>query len=162
MIQAFSPPGLKDAIYLDVAQSLMYCKPALVVPIDSSEKSLRKKRVYNSPTEMYTLVEDALDKEIQGIYTPFTRCYSMSCLPGQPGCYSASCPNKIYSLNGSIFKKPTATSFISSNSHDTVSYYPARKKLICLRILYKSHFCLDPLTCLVRYYFQGYFKIYAQ
>ncbi|CEP17756.1 hypothetical protein [Parasitella parasitica] len=119
LIRGFSPPGLKDKIYLDVAQSLMYCKPALVIPIDSSEKSLRKKRVYNSPTEMYTLVEDALDEEIQGIYTPFTRCYSMSCLPGQPGCYSVSCPNRICSLNGYIFEKPTAKSVISSSSHDT-------------------------------------------
>lgn len=152
MIRAFSPSGLKDAIYLDIAQSLMYCKPALIVPIDSSEKSLRKRRVYNSPTEMYTLVEDALNEEVQGIYTPFTRCYSMSCLPGQPGCYSASCPNKIYSLNGYIFKKPTAVSVVSSTSHDTVSYYPARKDMICLCILYKSHFCLDSLTCLVSYY----------
>ncbi|CAO3619529.1 unnamed protein product [Mucor fragilis] len=119
MIRGFSPPGLKDKIYLDIAQSLMYCKPALIVPTDTSEKSIRKKRIYNSPTEMYTLVEAALDEDIQGIYTPFTRCYSMSCLPGQPGCYSASCPNKIYSLNGFIFKKPTAVSVVSSSSHDT-------------------------------------------
>jgi hypothetical protein len=109
-------------MYSDIAQLLMYCKPALVKPIDSSEKSLRKKKIYKSPTEMYTLIEDTLEQDIQGIYTPLTRCYSMSCLPGQPGCYSASCPNKVDSLNGYIFKKP-AVSIVSSTSQDTVSIH---------------------------------------
>ncbi|OBZ90228.1 Rho1 guanine nucleotide exchange factor 1 [Choanephora cucurbitarum] len=118
IIRGFSLPGLGDRLYLDIAQTLMYCKPSLIVPIDSSEKSIRKNKVYDSPTEMYTLVESSLDKQIHGVYTPLTRCYSMSCLPGQPGCYSASCPNKVYSLNGTIFKKP-AKSVLSSSSHDT-------------------------------------------
>jgi hypothetical protein len=122
MIQSFSPSGLSENIYLDIAQTLMYCKPALLKPIESSEKSIRKNKVYKSPTEMYTLIEDALEQDIQGIYTPLTRCYSMSCLPGQPGCYSASCPNKVDSLNGYIFKKP-AVSVVSSLSHDTVSFH---------------------------------------
>lgn len=159
MIRGFSPPGLKDKIYLDIAQSLMYCKPALIVPTDTSEKSIRKKRIYNSPTEMYTLVEAALDEDIQGIYTPFTRCYSMSCLPGQPGCYSASCPNKIYSLNGFIFKKPTAVSVVSSSSHDTVSSFIC--VCLCVCKIDVNAMCLDSLTCLVSHYCKGHFEIYA-
>ncbi|RCH97324.1 hypothetical protein CU098_001366, partial [Rhizopus stolonifer] len=118
IVRGFSTPGLGDPLYLDIAQTLMYCKPPLITPIDSSEKSIRKNKIYDSPTETYTLVESSLDKQIHGVYTPLTRCYSMSCLPGQPGCYSASCPNKIYSLNGTIFKKP-AKSILSSSSHDT-------------------------------------------
>lgn len=121
MIQSFAPTGLSDNIYLQIAQMLMYCKPALIKPIDSSEKSLRKNKIYKSPTEMYTLIEDALEHDIQGIYTPLTRCYSMSCLPGQPGCYSSSCPNRVATLNGYIFKK-AAVSVVSSSSHDTVSF----------------------------------------
>ncbi|CAO3632920.1 unnamed protein product [Mucor hiemalis] len=107
-------------MYLDIAQSFMFCKPRLIVPISYSEKSIRKNKVYDSPTEIYTLVEETLEIEeaIQGIYTPLTRCYSTSCLPGQPGCYSAYCPNRVYPLNGHIIKKP-AKSIVSSTSHDT-------------------------------------------
>lgn len=98
----------------------MYCKPPLIVPIAYSEKSIRKNKVYDSATEIYTLVEETLDiEEVQGIYTPLTQCYSTSCLPGQPGCYSAYCPNLV-PLNGNIVKKP-AISIVSSTSHDTVS-----------------------------------------
>ena len=122
----------------------MYCKPSLIVPIDSSEKSIRKNKVYDSPTEMYTLVESSLDKQIHGVYTPLTRCYSMSCLPGQPGCYSASCPNKVYSLNGTIFKKP-AKSVLSSSSHDTVNNIQPAFLLDILIYL------IDTLTRLVGY-----------
>ncbi|KAI8973328.1 CNH domain-containing protein [Mycotypha africana] len=154
LISAFSPSLTENKdrqkIYLSVAQSLMYCDPPLIVPIrEISEKSVRKRKIYNSPTEMYTLStastaivkdddddeeedeeeednddedEDVKSRRFQGVYTPFTRCYSSSCLPGQPDCYSVSCPNKLYSLNGPIFKKLTAagnTSIVSSSSHDT-------------------------------------------
>ncbi|KAG2192246.1 hypothetical protein INT47_010047 [Mucor saturninus] len=119
IIRSFLPEGLGKAVYLDIAQCLMYCKPPLIVPIAYSEKSFRKNKVYDSATEMYTLVEETLDvEEIQGIYTPLTQCYSISCLPGQPGCYSAYCPNRVYPLNGHIIKKP-AISIVSSTSHDS-------------------------------------------
>ncbi|KAI9478457.1 MAG: CNH domain-containing protein [Benjaminiella poitrasii] len=127
LIRSFSPVGLSDTIYLDMAQSLMYCKPPLIAPIDSSEKSIRKNKFYANAIETYSLVgmdSSSIDTALQGIYTPLTRCYSMSCLPGQPGCYSVSCPNKVFSLNGYIFKKPSTTaaaaaSLLSSSSHDT-------------------------------------------
>jgi hypothetical protein len=106
----------------------MYCTPRLIIPIAYSEKSIRKNKLYDSPTEMYTLVEETLEEkqEIGGIYTPLTRCYSTSCLPGQPGCYSAYCPNLVYPANGHIIKKP-AMSVVSSSSHDTVSYLIIRE-----------------------------------
>jgi hypothetical protein len=102
----------------------MLCKPRLIIPIAYSEKSIRKNKVYNSPNEIYTLVEETLDsdQEIQGIYTPLTRCYSTSCLPGQPGCYSTYCPNLVHPVNGQIIKMP-AKSIVSSTSHDTVSFF---------------------------------------
>lgn len=109
----------------------MNCKPPLIVPIAYSEKSLRKNKIYNSVNEMYTLVEETLDidDEIQGVYTPLTRCYSVSCLPGQPNCYSSCCPNKSSSDDQSV-KQPTV-SIVSSTSHDTVSilfYFIFKKK----------------------------------
>ncbi|KAI7903065.1 CNH domain-containing protein [Cokeromyces recurvatus] len=119
IIRSFSPPELSDGIYQDIAQSLMCSNPPLIVPIDSSERSIRKNKFYANSTEAYTLVEATTLNDMQGIYTPLTRCYSMSCLPGQAGCYSASCPNKLFSLNGSIFKKPNAMSVLSSSSYDT-------------------------------------------
>lgn len=98
MIQSILPEGLGDSMYLDIAQCLMFCTPRLIIPIAYSEKSIRKNKFYNSANEIYTLVEDTLnsEEEIQGIYTPLTPCYSTSCLPGQPGCYSAYCPNLVY------------------------------------------------------------------
>lgn len=68
---------------------------------------------------MYTLIEDALETEIQGVYTPLTSCYSTSCLPGQPGCYSPSCPNKLEAMNGPITNQQKAASTLS---HDTVHF----------------------------------------
>ena len=128
MIRSILPTGLGDSMYLDIAQCLMSCQPRLIAPIAYSEKSIRKNKVYDSPNEIYTLVEETLiqDIDIQGVYTPLTRCYSTSCLPGQPGCYSAYCPNQVYPLNGHIIKKPTK-SIVSSSSHDTVS--KKKKKL---------------------------------
>ncbi|GAA5808893.1 hypothetical protein MFLAVUS_002292 [Mucor flavus] len=119
IICSFIPAGLGSSSYLDIAQSLMNCKPPLIVPIAYSEKSLRKNKIYNSVNEMYTLVEETLDidDEIQGVYTPLTRCYSVSCLPGQPNCYSSCCPNKSSSDDQSV-KQPTV-SIVSSTSHDT-------------------------------------------
>lgn len=100
----------------------MYCKPPLIVPIAYSEKSFRKNKVYDSASEIYTLVEATLDvEEIQGIYTPLTQCYSTSCLPGQPGCYSTYCPNRVYPSDDTVTKK-IAVSIVSSVSHDTVSF----------------------------------------
>lgn len=120
IIRSFLPEGLGESMALEIAQSFMFCKPRLIVPIAYSEKSIRKNKVYDSPNEIYTLVEETLELEepIQGIYTPLTRCYSTSCLPGQPGCYSAYCPNRVYPLNGHIIKKPSK-SIVSSSSHDT-------------------------------------------
>lgn len=99
----------------------MKTSPPLIAPIPYSEKSIRKNKLYNSASEIYTLV--TTNEKIQGVYTPLTRCYSTSCLPGQPECYSPLCPNKMLQQQDSAQQKLTAPSIASSVSHDTVSFF---------------------------------------
>ncbi|RCI06133.1 hypothetical protein CU098_012465 [Rhizopus stolonifer] len=88
-IHNFLPDGLPEPLYLETAQALMKIKPPLIAPIPYSEKSIRDNKFY--PDEFYTCVST---DTVVGVFTPLTQCYSQSCLPGQSGCYSYSCPNK--------------------------------------------------------------------
>ncbi|KAG1380030.1 hypothetical protein G6F61_004423 [Rhizopus arrhizus] len=117
LIRSFLPDGLSTSIHLKVARALMKTSPPLIAPIPYSEKSIRKNKLYNSASEIYTLV--TTNEKIQGVYTPLTRCYSTSCLPGQPECYSPLCPNKMLQQQDSAQQKLTAPSIASSVSHDT-------------------------------------------
>ncbi|KAI9281061.1 CNH domain-containing protein [Sporodiniella umbellata] len=83
--------GLPTPIYLNITQALMKTSPPLIAPIPYSEKSIRNNQLYHSSNEIYTCVTT---DTLEGVYTPLTRCYSNSCLPGQSGCYSYLCPNK--------------------------------------------------------------------
>lgn len=88
----------------------MKIKPPLIAPIPYSEKSIRDNKFY--PDEFYTCVST---DTVVGVFTPLTQCYSQSCLPGQSGCYSYSCPNK-----------PTNQAKLvtsSEDSHDAVSQH---------------------------------------
>lgn len=98
----------------------MKTHPPLIAPIPYSEKSVRKNKLYNSTNEIYTLL--TTDQEIHGVYTPLTRCYSISCLPGQSECYSPLCPNRLLQQPENIQQKLVAPSVGSSVSHDTVSW----------------------------------------
>lgn len=111
-MRSYLPADLNDSIYLEFTQAYVQSSPPLIKAIDSTENKIR-----DASTNMYTLIEDVFETEIQGVYTPLTPCYSTSCLPGQPGCYSPSCPNKLETLNGPILKDTKAPSTLS---HDTV------------------------------------------
>ncbi|KAF7720621.1 RHO1 GDP-GTP exchange protein 2 [Apophysomyces ossiformis] len=119
------PTGLPDAMYRKVARALMHTSPPLISPISYSEKSTRKNTLYDSPHETYTLVEETLEQGVpQGVYTPLTRCYTNSCLPGQGGCYAPRCPNLDLQQadrpkqGGTLQRHASITSSIAS-SHDT-------------------------------------------
>jgi hypothetical protein len=113
LIRSFLPSNLDDWIYLDYARSLM--RNNVIHPIAYSEKSILNNRLYDTPTEVYTINEDEDVEAIQCVYTPLTRCYTNSCFPGQGGCYAPLCPNKAEK------GLSTAASIGSSTSHETVS-----------------------------------------
>ncbi|CAO3688875.1 unnamed protein product [Rhizopus microsporus] len=117
LLRSFLPDSLATSIYLKVARALMKTHPPLIAPIPYSEKSVRKNKLYNSTNEIYTLL--TTDQEIHGVYTPLTRCYSISCLPGQSECYSPLCPNRLLQQPENIQQKLVAPSVGSSVSHDT-------------------------------------------
>ncbi|KAG0170066.1 RHO1 GDP-GTP exchange protein 2 [Apophysomyces sp. BC1034] len=119
------PTGLPDVMYRKVARALMHTSPPLISPISYSEKSTRKNTLYDSPHETYTLVEETLELGVpQGVYTPLTRCYTNSCLPGQGGCYAPRCPNKDLQPSdrpkqGSTLQRHASITSSIASSHDT-------------------------------------------
>ncbi|KAI9270866.1 CNH domain-containing protein [Sporodiniella umbellata] len=116
IVRSFIPYGLSTSTYLKIVRALHKASPPLIEPIHYSEKATKKNKFYNSSREVYTLISS---EPIQGIYTPLTRCYSHSCLPGQPGCYSSLCPNKTIRQEEPSLHKLAAPSVSSSVSHDT-------------------------------------------
>ncbi|KAI8150181.1 hypothetical protein BJV82DRAFT_707923 [Fennellomyces sp. T-0311] len=93
LIQSFLPGAISDTNALLVARALIRSSPPLIGPISYSEKSLKRNTLYESEYEVYTLLEE--DPQLpQGVFTPLTRCYTQSCLPGQGGCYAPLCPNR--------------------------------------------------------------------
>ncbi|KAF7721428.1 RHO1 GDP-GTP exchange protein 2 [Apophysomyces ossiformis] len=124
------PEGRPDGFYRKMARALMHTSPPLIAPILYSEKSLKKNTLYDSPDEIYTLVEETLREGLpQGVYSALATCYNPFCEPGEGGCYAPCCPNKIFialPLNGkAVEKRPgdlerhfSMTSSIAS-SHDT-------------------------------------------
>ncbi|KAI8149217.1 CNH domain-containing protein [Fennellomyces sp. T-0311] len=115
IVRDLSLPDLPPVLYRKVARALMHSAPPLISPIQYSEKSLRKNRLYDSPREIYTVVEATLDEGFAvSVYTPASLCYSPFCEPGQGGCYSPCCPNRVAS-------KPTSPSSKSSNVHRNIS-----------------------------------------
>ncbi|EIE89601.1 hypothetical protein RO3G_14312 [Rhizopus delemar RA 99-880] len=117
IVRSFLPSGSPNSTYLKIARALTKTNPPLIIPTPYSEKSLRKNKLYNSTSEIYTLV--ITNEKIEGVYTPLARCYSMSCLPGQPGCYSPLCPNKLVQQQDVSQQRLAAPSVGSSVSHDT-------------------------------------------
>lgn len=80
---------------IKLANILMKATPPLFEPIHYSQKSIIQGALFNSPDEYYTLMEDMSDEDVPtGILTGLLPCYSSICLPGKPGCYAYSCPNK--------------------------------------------------------------------
>ncbi|KAI8985074.1 CNH domain-containing protein [Pilobolus umbonatus] len=123
IIQSIIPGESKEKIQLDIIRGFMRADPPLIKPIAYSEKSISKNKFYNSPTEVYTLLEECLNEEAlpHSVYTPLTPCYSISCLPGQPNCYSPLCPNKYVNQSPKSLERQhtISVSIASSTSHDT-------------------------------------------
>ena len=89
-------PDLPPVLHRKVARALMHSSPPLISPIQYSEKSLRKNTLYDSPREIYTIVEATLDEGYAtSVYTLAALCYSPACAPGHGGCYSPCCPNRL-------------------------------------------------------------------
>ncbi|KAG0169322.1 RHO1 GDP-GTP exchange protein 2, partial [Apophysomyces sp. BC1021] len=91
------PDGRPDGFYRKMARALMHTSPPLIAPILYSEKSLKKNTLYDSPDEIYTLVEGTLQEGLpQGVYSVLAPCYTPFCGSGEGGCYAPCCPNKIF------------------------------------------------------------------
>ena len=84
----------------------MHCTPPLVHPIEYSEKSLRKNTLYDSPREIYTIIDSTLNEGYaKGVYTLVSLCYSPFCEPGPGGCYSSVCPNRYAPKNPNLLSE---------------------------------------------------------
>ncbi|KAL0094792.1 CNH domain-containing protein [Phycomyces blakesleeanus] len=131
IIRILLPTGLPEGLYSKVARALMHIKPPLIIPLAYSEKSQRRNTLYNSSSEVYDLVEETIQQGIpQGIYTPLTPCYTNTCLPGQGGCYSYSCPNRDIDMSdtsdkseksGGLKRRDSAASSKASSYDATLS-----------------------------------------
>lgn len=89
------PSDLRPILYRKVARALMHISPPLISPVSYSEKSMRKNTLYDSPYEVYTIVEETMEiGYAQGVYTAISPCYTYGCNPETGGCYAPMCPNR--------------------------------------------------------------------
>ncbi|ORX55689.1 hypothetical protein DM01DRAFT_1285733 [Hesseltinella vesiculosa] len=112
------PESLPESMYLKVTRALMHTSPPVIIPITYSEKSTRRNTLYQSSHEVYRLIEGNIP---QGVYTPLTQCYSLSCLRGQGACYAPCCPNRLTSdltAQNGVERRSSFSSSVAS-SHDT-------------------------------------------
>ncbi|KAI7848668.1 CNH domain-containing protein [Circinella umbellata] len=126
IVRDLLPADSRPVLCRKVARALMHCTPPLVHPIEYSEKSLRKNTLYDSPREIYTIIDSTLNEGYaKGVYTLVSLCYSPFCEPGQGGCYSSVCPNRGPPKNinllseSSIRRNMSLASSSVASSHDT-------------------------------------------
>ncbi|KAI9248316.1 CNH domain-containing protein [Phascolomyces articulosus] len=127
IVRDLLPPDLRTVVYRKVARLLMHTSPPLISPIQYSEKSLRKNTLYDSPSEIYTVVDSTLNEGFaQGVYSIVATCYSPFCEPNRGGCYSTLCPNRFPPRNpnllyeSNIRRNMSLASSSVASSHDTM------------------------------------------
>lgn len=80
-----------------MAKSLMHSVPPLFVAVAYSEKSLRNKTFYDSPTEVYALTTE--NEAPQGLFVQSMGCYMPTCRNSNPNdCGAYFCPKRVSQL----------------------------------------------------------------
>ncbi|KAI9321749.1 hypothetical protein BX666DRAFT_1850207 [Dichotomocladium elegans] len=112
------PPEVTHAEVKRLARVLLHTTPALIRPTPYAEKSIRKNNFYEKPSEIYYI--EPQTELPQGVYVPFTSCYSPRCDPNV-GCYANSCPNRppINRTHSTRSDSGSAAASSIASSHDT-------------------------------------------
>ncbi|KAI8388203.1 uncharacterized protein BYT42DRAFT_559247 [Radiomyces spectabilis] len=120
LLKLLLPQQLTSKEYRNVACAFFHATPPLIAPVPYSEKSIKKNTLYDSSKEIYTLVEDTIEKGIpEAVYLPLTTCYTPLCSFQQSGCYAPCCPNR--KKHESVKRAESMSSSVASSYDTTLS-----------------------------------------
>ncbi|OZJ04399.1 hypothetical protein BZG36_02414 [Bifiguratus adelaidae] len=120
-LRALLPRNLPEDLPLKLARSMIHAHPPVFFPLPYSELSVKRHTVIDSPSELYSLFEDASEECLpQGVFVPLLNCYSSSCRASNGPCYSPTCPNRGEPSGVDLRRQMSVTSLSSvSSSLDT-------------------------------------------